>query len=34
MPPKREVPTYVMQQRSELMDFYIRDQRGLSLIHI
>ncbi|AXM96027.1 helix-turn-helix transcriptional regulator [Pseudomonas plecoglossicida] len=28
MPPKREVPTYVMQQRSELMDFYIRDQRG------
>jgi len=28
MPPKREVPTYLMQQRSELMDFYIRDQRG------
>ena len=28
MPPKREVPTYVMQQRSERMDFYIRDQRG------
>ena len=28
MPPKREVPTYVMQQRSELMDFHIRDRRG------
>ncbi|WP_369990266.1 helix-turn-helix transcriptional regulator [Pseudomonas xanthosomatis] len=28
MPPKRQVPTYVMQQRSELMDFHIRDARG------
>lgn len=28
MPPKLPVPTYVMQQRSELMDFHIRDARG------